>query len=98
MIKGHPMNGLWRISKTIPACLSLFLVSFGAAAQGSVASDPRQWGKEAGPYQLSISSDKDKYAIGEAIKITAALKNVSDHSTAFSIMKGAPQFIMDIRL
>ena len=93
------MNRSRNIPKTIPACLSILLVSFGAAAQDSPASKPREWGKEAGPYQLSISSDRDKYAVGEIIKIAAILKNVSDHSTAFYVMgPGAFQFTMDIRL
>jgi hypothetical protein len=93
------MNGLRNISKKIPTYLWILLVSLGATAQDSAGTKPRGWGKEVGPYQLSISSDQDKYAFGDTIRITAILKNISDHSTTFRRMKPAAlQFIIDLRL
>ena len=93
------MGDLRSVSLTASTYLSILLIAFGASAQDSTASKPREWGKEAGPFRLSISSDRDKYTIGEAIKITAILKNVSDHSVIFRRTGPAAfQFQMDIRL
>jgi hypothetical protein len=39
--------------------------------------DGREWGKQAGSFQLSIGSDRRAYGFGETVTVTATLKNVS---------------------
>ncbi len=54
--------------------------SFCALAQSEVPRQrPVQWGKQSGPFQLSIASDKDEYRPGEVVRITVTLKNVASH-------------------
>lgn len=61
----------------------LVMVSFaccGVLAQGvTQPQKPVVWGKISGSFQLAIVSDKGEYKVGEAIRVTANLKNVADH-------------------
>lgn len=57
-------------------CLTVITV-FAAVAQDGAVQRPRQWGEQAGPYRLSIASDKDRYENGEKVRITATFKNVT---------------------
>lgn len=40
---------------------------------------PVKWGKQSGPFQLAIMSDKEVYRTGESVQISAVLKNVAGH-------------------
>jgi hypothetical protein len=77
---------------------ALMLLCFCALAQDTPADVEREWGKQSGAFRLSISSNKPQYAAGEAIKITAVLKNVTD-SSAYIARPTPPEFYnMDVRM
>jgi len=55
-----------------------------------------EWGPAAGPWQLSISSNKSHYPVGEAIKVTGTIKNVSDRPVLF-LNSTFSLFVIDVR-
>lgn len=56
----------------------------------------RSWGEQSGPFRLSITSDKDQYAPGEAMRVVAVIKNVSDHPTYLA--RSAPFLFYDVAI
>jgi len=52
----------------------------------------------AGSYQLSISTDKSAYLVGEPVKVTTILKNVSDKQTALIHRPSFDGYEMDVTL
>lgn len=67
-------------------------------AQENAPVRMRQWGQQSGSFQLSISSDKDQYAQGEIIKVTAALKNVADAPAVVLVMTPLTFYDMRVRV
>ena len=55
-------------------------LSFCALAQSEARPQkPVQWGKQSGPFQLAIATDKEEYKPGEAVRVTAIFKSVASH-------------------
>jgi hypothetical protein len=74
----------------LKATMALVVACAGLVQQGSDTGAVRDWGKQSGPFQLSISTDKQQYVPGELIKLTAVIKNVSDGGfVGMSICAGA---------
>lgn len=71
----------------IPAC---------TVAQNADGPKPRAWGKVAGSYQLSITSDKDRYEAGEPIRIVSILKNVGGHAIMFRRSRPETTFLIEV--
>jgi hypothetical protein len=67
--------------------IALFMLSaYAVAAQD--ASRPvklREWGEQGGSFQLSISTDKTQYEPGEAIQLTAVLRNATNETARFEM-------------
>ena len=81
----------------VNACLAFWLLAGLVPAQEIGTRETREWGKQAGPFRLSISAEKGKYAAGERIRLTVVLKNVSDHPATMGRSSFRP-YIMDVRL
>jgi hypothetical protein len=81
----------------VNACLALLLMAGLATAQEIGTPETREWGKQTGPFRLSISAEKGKYAAGERIRLTVVLKNVSDHAARMRRSSFRP-YVMDVRL
>jgi hypothetical protein len=63
-----------RESAVIAALVLSVLAQTGAQPEG-----PARWGKRSGPFQLAIVSDREEYKLGEAVRVTAVLKNVASY-------------------
>jgi hypothetical protein len=81
----------------VNACLAFWLLAGLVTAQEIGTPETREWGKQAGPFRLSISADRGKYAAGEPIRLTVVLKNVSDRPATVRYPSFRP-YIMDVRL
>jgi hypothetical protein len=81
----------------VSACLAFWLLAGLVTAQETGTPETREWGKQAGPFRLSISADRGKYAAGERIRLTVVLKNVSDHPARMGRSSFRP-YMMDVRL
>jgi hypothetical protein len=81
----------------LSACLAFWLLAGPVTAQEIGTPETREWGKQAGPFRLSISAGKGKYDAGERIRLTVVLKNVSDHPTKMRFSSFRP-YVMDVRL
>ena len=75
--------------------LLLLLTSRAFAQDGRTA--PREWGKQAGSFRISISADKDRYGPSEIVRVKAVLKNVADHPSKVQIRRGL-MYKTDVRL
>jgi hypothetical protein len=65
---------------------------------GQQEAAPKEWGKPSGAYQLSLSSDKASYVIGEPIVVTTTLKNISDGLAPIRMNTTRLFYRMDVRL
>jgi len=75
------------------------LVASAAWSQGGhPPSIEAHWGDRSGPYQMSIISDKTEYQVGDPIKISVALKNVSDSPVELHVSNLYTMFTMDVRV
>jgi hypothetical protein len=72
-------------------------LAFSVLAQTEVPPQrPVQWGKRSGPFQLAIVSDKEEYKLGEAVRVTAVLKNVASYPVQHQ--QGFIFYSIDIRV
>ena len=69
-----------------------------AIAQDAAPVKTPTWGPQAGPWRLSISTDKSQYSVGETIEVAAVLKNVSAGPVVLSSPGDATLYGMDVRL
>jgi hypothetical protein len=74
------------------------LVCCSVFAQNQAPADVREWGKQSGSFQLSITSDKARYAMGEMINVTAVLKNVTDEPAMVLRNEPALFYNVDVRV
>ena len=75
----------------------LLLLPICAALGQDLTPNAAEWGPQAGPWQVSISTGKSQYSAGEPIEVTGTLKNISDRPVRFK--NNVPSlFIMDVRL
>jgi hypothetical protein len=82
----------------LKATMALVVACAGLMPQGSDTGAVREWGEQSGPFQLSISTNKQQYAAEELIKLTAVVKNVSDGPARFARPSPVTFYEMDIRV
>jgi hypothetical protein len=79
-----------------PRIALVLLIPIWTVAQDSAAERSRAWGKVSGSYQLSITSDKAQYEVGEPIEIVSILKNVSDHAIILRRTTPETTYVMEV--
>lgn len=68
---------------SVLSCVLFFSCLSAVSAQDSETPQARTWGKQAGAFQLSIATDQDRYVLGEPVRISVVLKNVTDDEAWF---------------
>ncbi len=81
-----------------PKLVLFLLVPCVVLAQGDAPVGSREWGAVSGRFQLSITAERSQYAVGDPIRITAVLKNVSGQPALLWRVAATRYYQMDVRL
>jgi hypothetical protein len=69
-----------------------------ALAQDDATAKLREWGAASGHFRLSIAPEQPRYAIGDPIRLTVVLKNVSGKTVLLWTIGAMRFYQMDVRV